>query len=547
MSEIGRIEDTVIFDALCKNDPSLLGISPEFMGVKNQYVVYHKQIERRMDGSSGGVYGALMETVTKEGYFFTGTVYDEELKVHHEITNDPERIVSFMGYKPLNSDCQEVFQKIKELLANGEKVLYCGTSFQCFLLLKYVDNQENLVTVDIIHSGFVTDELLRKYADDFEKKYSSKVVDIRFHNKEFADDGSKRISFENGRVVYTHKSDEFDSLVRSGKFVEKTKLQDFSDINRRVADITIGAYSMTSPDNDGLGYAYISINSEKGADLFSKTKKRLVIVKEGNEIETSRIKYQTYKSTDFIDINGLNSKSLKELLPQRSISGLSKLKRILGILRSGLRFSQYNLGVFSSFIKLNFFSKGVITDIANEGIIYIAPYCAFKFVKGSQIVLHGPLFVGVKRIKSSRLETRIRMEKGAKMIVHEGGAFGSGSNIEIYKDALLEIGDLRSNAELTIICGEHISIGSPNNIARNATIRDTSGHLIATPGYHQSKPVIIGNHVWVCTESVVMPGVSIGDGSIIGANSFVTKKVPPFTIVQGNPAVEVGKVKYFRI
>lgn len=547
MSEIGRIEDTVIFDALCKNDPSLLGISPEFMGVKNQYVVYHKQIERRMDGSSGGVYGALMETVTKEGYFFTGTVYDEELKVHHEITNDPERIVSFMGYKPLNSDCQEVFQKIKELLANGEKVLFCGTSFQCFLLLKYVDNQENLVTVDIIHSGFVADELLRKYADDFENKYSSKVVDIRFHNKEFADDGSKRISFENGRVVYTHKSDEFDSLVRSGKFVEKTKLQDFSDINRRVADITIGAYSMTSPDNDGLGYAYISINSEKGADLFSKTKKRLVIVKEGNEIETSRIKYQTYKSTDFIDINGLNSKSLKELLPQRSISGLSKLKRILGILRSGLRFSQYNLGAFSSFIKLNFFSKGVITDIANEGIIYIAPYCAFKFVKGSQIVLHGPLFVGVKRIKSSRLETRIRMEKGAKMIVHEGGAFGSGSNIEIYKDALLEIGDLRSNAELTIICGEHISIGSPNNIARNATIRDTSGHLIATPGYHQSKPVIIGNHVWVCTESVVMPGVSIGDGSIIGANSFVTKKVPPFTIVQGNPAVEVGKVKYFRI
>ena len=161
--------------------------------------------------------------------------------------------------------------------------------------------------------------------------------------------------------------------------------------------------------------------------------------------------------------------------------------------------------------------------------------------------LHGPLYVGSRRVKTSRQETRLRMENGAKLIVNEECSFGAGSNVEIYKNATLEVDRLNSNAELTIICGELIKLGSPVNVARNATIRDTSGHLLALPGYKKNKPVIVGNHVWICTESTVMPGVTIGDGAIVGACSYVTKKVPPFTIVQNNPAVEVSKIKYFRM
>ena len=104
-----------------------------------------------------------------------------------------------------------------------------------------------------------------------------------------------------------------------------------------------------------------------------------------------------------------------------------------------------------------------------------------------------------------------------------------------------------SNAELNIICGEYIKLGDTCNIARNATIRDTSGHIIAVPGYKMSRPVEIGNHTWICTGATIMPGVKIGDGSIVGACSYVSKNVPAFTLVQGFPALEVGKPKYFRI
>lgn len=52
---------------------------------------------------------------------------------------------------------------------------------------------------------------------------------------------------------------------------------------------------------------------------------------------------------------------------------------------------------------------------------------------------------------------------------------------------------------------------------------------------------IIGNDVWIGHNATVMAGVRVGDGAIIAANSTVTKDVPPYTIVGGNPATEIKK------
>lgn len=46
----------------------------------------------------------------------------------------------------------------------------------------------------------------------------------------------------------------------------------------------------------------------------------------------------------------------------------------------------------------------------------------------------------------------------------------------------------------------------------------------------------IGNDVWIGFKSVIMPGISIGDGAVVGARSVVTRDIPPFSIVAGNPA-----------
>lgn len=53
--------------------------------------------------------------------------------------------------------------------------------------------------------------------------------------------------------------------------------------------------------------------------------------------------------------------------------------------------------------------------------------------------------------------------------------------------------------------------------------------------------ILIGNDVWVATEAIIMSGVTIGDGAVIGARAVVTKNVPPYAIVAGNPAIVVKK------
>lgn len=53
--------------------------------------------------------------------------------------------------------------------------------------------------------------------------------------------------------------------------------------------------------------------------------------------------------------------------------------------------------------------------------------------------------------------------------------------------------------------------------------------------------VIIGNDVWIGYSAIILSGVTIGDGAVIGAGSVVTKNVPPYTIVAGNPARPIRK------
>jgi acetyltransferase-like isoleucine patch superfamily enzyme len=55
-------------------------------------------------------------------------------------------------------------------------------------------------------------------------------------------------------------------------------------------------------------------------------------------------------------------------------------------------------------------------------------------------------------------------------------------------------------------------------------------------------PVIIGNSVWIGVNSTILKGVTIGEGSVVGAGSVVTKDVPPWTIVAGNPARVIREI-----
>ena len=519
--------------------------------VQQRYVVYHKLVERRMDGSAGSAFAALLETVAKDGYYFSGVKFNDKLQAKHIVTNNPEEIVSLCGYKPVRSESDEAFVTIKNLLANGEKVLFCGTPLQCNLLKQDVEDSNNLILIDIISTPFISQELLQKYADELGDEMGSKVVNIRFYDKEFSYKDSKRVTFSNGRTSFPREKNAFDILVEKGVFTLKDpQRDDYDSLDERIGDITLGAYNYEK-ENDGLGYAYLSVNTEKGDRLFQKTKKRLVVLSEGDDVNPSNVLFKTAACREFVNVDMLQNQTLEAIDYQLFHVGLKarivdRIKLYSRVWRMLGETSQWNPKSVWMFFKYNM-KKNIHTNIRRTGFIFFAPGACVSIDNKADITLNGPLRIGVRRIASSRQETRLWMQPYSRLLVHRNMSMGGGANVEIYSGGLLEVGSIASNAEYTIICNQHIIIGNPCNIARNATIRDTSGHLVAVPGFKQSRPVVLGNHSWICTESTIMPGVTVGDGAIVGACSFVTKNVPTFTMVQGNPTEEIGKPRYFRI
>lgn len=213
-----------------------------------------------------------------------------------------------------------------------------------------------------------------------------------------------------------------------------------------------------------------------------------------------------------------------------------RTKQLARILKRGLQTSGYRPCLFCRFLHLNFLCKHVKTDLQNNGIIYLTPYSIVELQEGSSLELHGPLVLGVKTIRKSRVETRLLLQRNAQMIVTQDAAFGYGSDIEVFEDACLNIACCHTNYGCTIICGKKIELQGHVSIGRNVSIRDTNAHHIDIEGYKVLRPVKVEDHVWLCSGATICPGVKIKEGAVVGANSFVIQNVPARSLVTGNPA-----------
>lgn len=201
------------------------------------------------------------------------------------------------------------------------------------------------------------------------------------------------------------------------------------------------------------------------------------------------------------------------------------------------------------FIYLNFIHTGIHSNLKKGYLIYPTPYCLFEIDKRASIELKGLLTFGESVFNHSRLETRISMKQGAKLIIEGSYGFGYGSDIEIFENAtLISKGGPRTNMGTTIICQSKIIIGHEVAIGRDVTIRDNNGgHLISINGYRDSLPIIIGEHVWLCSGVTIMSGVKIGDGTIISANTLINSSWPARVVVAGSPARITQRNVYWKM
>ncbi len=120
---------------------------------------------------------------------------------------------------------------------------------------------------------------------------------------------------------------------------------------------------------------------------------------------------------------------------------------------------------------------------------------------------------------------------GNHFIIHSPFHCDFGTNITIGENFI-------ANFNLTILDETRVTIGDNVFIGPNVSIYTVTHALDISQrneGLMQARPVTIGNNVWVCGNCVILPGVSIGEGCVIGAGSVVTRDIPPLTLAVGNP------------
>lgn len=166
-----------------------------------------------------------------------------------------------------------------------------------------------------------------------------------------------------------------------------------------------------------------------------------------------------------------------------------------------------------------------VQSVTNNGAVFLPEASVFNEQNDSSKIIVGK-------------GTHIR---GSLLIFKFGGSISIGSNCYVGEGT-------------RIWSGESISIGNNVLISHNVNIVDNNAHEIDSEerakryedlvikGHWQEKgniisaAVIIEDYAWISFNATILKGVKIGKGAIVAAGSLVTKDVPPFVLVAGNPA-----------
>lgn len=157
--------------------------------------------------------------------------------------------------------------------------------------------------------------------------------------------------------------------------------------------------------------------------------------------------------------------------------------------------------------------------------------------------------------ESAQIFRKLRSQKPRAVVFGDHVSCYAGCSFSIGENGSCTVGDFTLLNGALIMCEERIEIGSHCLISWNVGLADSDFHPLdpkqrwadaeALAPYNPQRvarpplrtaPVIIKDNVWIGMNATVIRGVTIGENSVVGAGSVVTKDVPPNVVVAGNPA-----------
>lgn len=540
---------------LCKKTCPCIQNLPDRQDELKSYMAWSRTPEVRDASTSGGIFYELAKSILDEGGVVVGARYSDDYKAaFHVVIDSLNTLNLIMETKYLQSDTEDIYNKVFDYLCNGKSVLFTGTPCQCAAITSFLYDRvstENLYLMDFVCNSIYSPLVYRKWLEEWELKEKSKVVRVRAKSKKYGwTNRYWEIEFVNGKTVYV-SDEKGENLYIAGiqyyDLYQRNSCYDckFREEHHRAADITVGDFwgdNKQSQYDLYKGMSFVIANSNKGKKIFDRIRKRLFV-------KTCRIENIKYGQPRMLNNPICNSKRREffELLGKEQFS--KALVLCTGYQTPKMEFEIKNLiklikrrdVSILKYIHLNFLCKKIV----RKGTAKIIPYknAVINIDKNATIILEGDqnFEIGKNKLKGSKVETYLRIGKDAKLILLHGADMCYGSTLEIMNNGKLKTGFFTMNTGTIIVVDYEMEFGEYVGFGRNNLVYDSDFHMMLTSSGHQinrPRKVCIGDHVWMPSNITILPGANIGDNVIITPKSTIKHMIPSNSIYKDGKSAE---------
>jgi len=302
------------------------------------YAVKNKDKEILKQSSSGGMFTVVANNILEKNGMVFGVAFDENLIAKHVCINSKDDLKNLRGSKYVESDTNNTFKKVKELLNNNTCVLYTGCPCQIAGLKVFLGKEyDNLTTIDLICHGVPSQKIFLKYIDWKEKKIGNKILSYEFRSKIRGWGLNYKITTEKKVKKGIGELDPYYYAFLNGLIYRESCYKcKYANI-QRCGDITLadfwGVEKLHPRFYSNKGVSLVLINSNNGKRIFDEIIKDIeymdstienAVLMNGNLEEPSKrpkirneiyIKFNNYEFEQFLK---------KYLEPKNKVKGIVK-------------------------------------------------------------------------------------------------------------------------------------------------------------------------------------------------------------------------------
>lgn len=504
------------------------------------YAVWSNNDEIRTSCTSGGVCYELSRYIICHGGYVAGVVWTSDYKdAKYILTNRIEDLERLKQTKYFQPQIDDIYKKVKSVLETGNTVLFIGSACTNDALNRYLGKEyADLICLDFICRGYTSQVFHEKRIRYLEKKHRSEIDFVHYKNKRL---GWTRFgtlfTFKNGEEEYINRADDSYEImfkVEDNNTRPSCYQCKYRSLPRRT-DITVGDFwGIRGVNQKDLtdGISAVIISSEKGKSLFEKAgdrfayeKRHIDDVAAGNGALLNQLKKSNNAGQFFADLENLTFPIIEKKYGSKKTL---KRRKIMNMVKTIIR---CNLPVF---IYYNFMCKQVVRKRRK----FIFPFYGSRIQidKGAKLIMNDNLYMNSPKHRHSNEQCYLKILKGGCFEVDGVCILAANNTVEINYDATLKMGKINSNYGTTIICGNRIEIGNNVGFGRNVMIYDNNFHTTGLNKNVKLKPLIIEDHVWLCTGVTIVKGLKIERGAVCSINSTITRNVKSKNMVAGNPA-----------